>query len=509
MLTILFHTKKMLNKKKVIKRKKTKMRVLLNTIKNLRKKYGKLNIAVKASLWFTLCSIIQKGISILTLPIFTRIMTTKQYGEYSVFLTWFNILIIIITLNIQLDIFNKGLIDHHDKQDAYTANQVGLLIVLSIVFGVMYLLFRNPLNHIMGLTTKVVLIMIVEILATAITTLWFARKRFSFEYKKIVSVTIFSAVINPVVGIIAVLLSTDKTVARILSNAVVSCLVAITLIVFISRKGCLFKNIRWWKPVVFTSIPLMPHYLSLVLLNQSDKLMINYFVGSEQTAIYSIAHSAGLLMTMVNTSINGSFVPWAYGKLKDGKGNAIKKISNSLLVLVMIVNLYVIWLAPEVIKLMAAPQYTEAIWCIFPVAMSVFFFFVYTLFVDIEIYYGANNYIAIASIGAAALNIVLNYVFIPMCGYIAAGYTTLISYFVTMVMHYVFMTFVMKKNGCQELYFDKKAIVVLTICMMLLSSVALLLYRHTIIRLMVIAIISGVMFRKRSSIIIRIKQIKK
>lgn len=472
-------------------------------------KYNKMNIAIKASLWFAICSIIQKGISIITLPIFTRLMSTKEYGEYNIFLTWYNILIIITTLNIQSDIFNKGLIEHSDEKDDFTTNQASLLILLTLLSIIVYLLFKDTLNMILGLSTGLVLIMFFEILANAIVNLWQVRRRFDFEYRKIVMLTIFMSVINPVIGIVSVYFANDKAFARIVSNAIVPMVISFFLILSFSKNRKEILNYKWWKPVIISSIPLVPHYLSLVLLNQSDKLMINYFVGQEDTAIYSVAHSAGLLLTIINTSINSSFVPWVYRKLEKRELNEINSISTSLLIIVLTMNLFIIWLAPEIIHILAAPQYKEAMWCLAPIAMSVFFFFAYTLFVDVEIYFGESNYIAIASIVAAALNLFLNYIFIPRYGYIAAGYTTLFSYVITMVLHYLFLKKIINKYIGNTMMFNIRIIIVLSTIMLLLSFAGVLLYKYVIVRLIIIAYAIMVIYIKRQKIIQTISKIRK
>ncbi len=43
-------------------------------------RYRAIPIAAKASIWFIVCSVLQKCISMITLPIFTRLMSTEQYG---------------------------------------------------------------------------------------------------------------------------------------------------------------------------------------------------------------------------------------------------------------------------------------------------------------------------------------------------------------------------------------------------------------------------------------------
>lgn len=45
-------------------------------------KYRSIPVQVKASLWFLICAFLQKGISFITTPIFTRLLSTSEYGQY-------------------------------------------------------------------------------------------------------------------------------------------------------------------------------------------------------------------------------------------------------------------------------------------------------------------------------------------------------------------------------------------------------------------------------------------
>ncbi len=471
-------------------------------------RYTQINVPARASLWFVFCSIIQKGISIIALPIFTRLMSTEEFGNYNIYLTWFNILVIIVTLNLQSEIFNKGLIEHNKEKDAFTANQTGLLIFLGLTFTLLYLPFQDVLNELLGLSTIIFVIMLIDIVSNAIISLWSARKRFEFEYLKVVWVTIAVSILNPLIGILAVSLSQYKAEARVVSNAMTPFFFAVALVWAIKKNGKLFSNYHWWKISIVSSIPLIPHYLSLVVLNQSDKLMINYYSGASAAAIYSVAHSAGLLMTIINSSINSSFVPWAYNKIKNNDSVEIAKVANYLFGVVMVVNLLLIWLAPEAIKILAPPQYKDAIWCLVPIAISVYFSFLYTLFVDVEIYYGGNIFIAIASVGAAVLNVVLNYVFIPCYGYIVAGYTTLFSYFATMILHYLFMKRILKKSGNNCKIFNMKIAIAISLVLIVFSVIAMMLYEATFIRICFVGMTCFIAIIKKNKLITLFKSLK-
>lgn len=479
---------------------------ILKYRKFIMKKYRDLSLPVKASLWFTICSIVQKGISVISMPIFTRLMNTEQYGEYNIFLTWYNILLLVVTLNVHTEIFNKGLIDHDKDKDTFTVNQAGLLVFLAFFFIVLYFLFHDFFNQIFELSTSLVIIMILEILGSSIVALWTARERFDFEYRKIVFVTILMAVLTQGLGIIAVILLEDKASAKIYTNALVPITISIIIMYLFLKRVTSWGYIKWWKASILGALPLLPHYLSLVLLNQSDKLLINHFLGSREAAIYSVAHSAGLLMTIVNNSINGSFVPWAYDKMKYQNGHKIKEISNSLFILIIIVNVGLIWIAPEAIKLLAASQYSDAVYCLVPIAMSVYFYFVYTLLVDIEIYYGEGKYVAIASIIAAILNLGLNYFLIPIFDYFVAGYVTLFSYVVTMVLHFIFLSIVMKKRSKMiKDVFSLKNIIIDSFVLIIFSGLGVILYPYILIRYIVIFICLFLMFKNRGKLVMLIK----
>lgn len=60
------------------------------------RKYKSLPVQVRASFWFLICSFLQKGIQVISTPIITRLLTTTEFGQYSVFDSWLKILTIFI-----------------------------------------------------------------------------------------------------------------------------------------------------------------------------------------------------------------------------------------------------------------------------------------------------------------------------------------------------------------------------------------------------------------------------
>ena len=134
-----------------------------------------------------------------------------------------------------------------------------------------------------------------------------------------------------------------------------------------------------------------------------------------------------------------------------------------------------------------------------------FFFFVYTLFVDVEIFYGAKWLITVASLSAMTLNLLLNYIFIPIYGFIAAGYTSLISYIFTMLMHYIFVRMLLKKNNVKSKLFDMRIVGLISIAIIGLSIVAMCLYDYIWVRIgvMILVFIALIVFREKIAAIFK------
>ena len=100
----------------------------------------------------------------------------------------------------------------------------------------------------------------------------------------------------------------------------------------------------------------------------------------------------------------------------------------------------------------------------------------------------------IASVTAASLNIVLNYIFISRFGYIAAGYTTLFCYFVQAIMDYIAMKHVIGRD-----VYNMKYIASLSVGVVAVALISNLVYSVPIIRIATILFLctSCIAYRKK------------
>lgn len=480
---------------------------LEDAVEYVLKRYRAMSKVKKATLWITLCSFLQRGLSFITVPIFTRLLSTSDYGSVSVYQSWEMVATYLATLGVTYGGFNNGMIKFKDDREGYTSSVVGLVLALGVLWVVLSRVLSGNVVALTGMPLTLVSLLFVEVVVKGIYDIWVSRMKFDYEYRKLVPASLVLSVAVPALGVLFVVMASDKVLARILSFVLVEAAFALIL------GGCMLKRSKtlykweYWKFTLLFNIPLLPHYLSQVVLSSSDRIMIANMCSAADAGVYSIAYSVGMLMTLLTNSLNSTVVPWLYRTLDAKKLKRIDRMSVSLLGALALIVVFVDILAPEVVGILAPGEYSEAMTLVPVIAASVFFMFMYSYCSNIEFYYEKTRLAAIASVIAAVLNLGLNAVFIPMFGYRAAGYTTLICYVALGAAHYAFSQRVTRdKTGASAL--NGIAIWGLSLVFVGISLMLPLLYPHPIIRYAVFGVALAAAFLCRRTIIAKLKEFK-
>lgn len=466
-------------------------------LKKIIEQYKSLSPVVKAPIWYTICSVIQNGIGFFTMPIFTNLMTTEQYGLFSIYQSWMGILVIFTTLNLQYGVFNNAMIKYKERRDEYISAMQGLVLVLNTAFLLIYLLFHKQLNVLFGLSTMIMLAMFLEMALSPAFGFWSGKKRFEYRYREVIAVTLAMSFVNPIIGVAAVMLSDNKGEVKIIASVLVNAVFYIVIFVRNLSRGRTLYVREFWKYALGFHLPLIPYYLSQTIFNQSDRIMINNMVGTDKAAIYSVMYTCSVVITFAINAINNAFVPWTYERLADKDYKRLGKISNALSVFIGSILLMVMLVAPEIITIMAADEYYEGIWTMPPIICSLYFLFQSQLFINVEFFEEKKNYLVLGSAISAIINIGLNYLLIPIYGYIVAGYTTLIAYIIFAAVNYFFMkkVCVQKNTGIYDIRF----LLMFSIFMLAMTIIIVLSYNSFLIRsgIFAVIVVLGIAFRRR------------
>lgn len=437
--------------------------------------------ALKAGGWYIICNFIVKGLSVLTTPVFTRLLSSEDYGIVATYSSYTSLFAIIATL----DLYSCVQISKQDwdtDNNQFVCSVLTLSSISTVAFFGILLAICSFFPDILGIPVVLVKIMFLEVIFSNAFTLIQTQHRAYLRYKQVVFLTLFQAIAGTILSVFFVLgMKENRYEGRIAGMALAIMVVGVYVSYTIIKKGkyTWYKK-EYWKYAINISLPLVPHHLSGNVLSNFDRIMITSFCDVGYTGIYNLGYSCGAMLQLLWSSFNGAWVPWFYDAMKEEKYEDIKRAVKPYLLLFSVFVLGIVAIAPELIKILGPEMYWTAKWVVPPVALGLFCQFLYSLYVNIEFYYKKTKMIATMTIVSAVLNIILNFVFIQLFGYLAAAYTTLTSYIFLFAAHYIMADRLMGKD-----IYSKKFVFATIISVSVMTFILMLFYSHFFVRIFI------------------------
>ena len=452
--------------------------------------------ALKAGAWYTLSNILIRSVSVITAPIFTRLLTPADYGLFNNFFSWQNILACVFGLCLNYSI-GRAKIDFKNDFNGFISSIQTLSALTGLALLIIALPFIGPLSAFMEIDKGLLISLLVMLIFSPSISYLQSKFRFEYRYKENVLIAIINTVGTVAVSVVLILLSdTDsRYVGRILGSVLPIFLIGIFAFIYLYAKGKTGVNIQYWKYALRISLPMIPHGLAMVLLAQIDRIMLLKMADETAAGLYSFGYSYALIISVFTNAIMNAWQPWLYDNVSEGNYFEIKRSNKMLNTLGVVLMSVFIIMGPEVIMILGTPAFYEAKWMVAPVVCGCFFQFIYSYFSLMEIYCKRTELIAIGSIGAAALKIILNLYAIPRFGYVGAAYTTMISYAVLMVYHWLMFRMIYK-----EPIYHQRQLAVFCVVAVIFTLLIVTVYDNIIVRYIVLFAIvgvSGLIYRKR------------
>lgn len=398
----------------------------------------KKNSAVKAGIGYLIGNYLLKGLTFFTIPIFSRLLAPHDYGIYNSFVAYESILSIVTGIALHSS-YKNAKFRYKNRYDSYVSSSILLIIVTTIIFAIVInILFFININ-IFDFNLVLVNLLIIYSFSNAIIMCFNAYVGLEFKYKSFLYVAGFNAVSNIILSLILIhfLFVDARYMGRIVGTVIPAFLVANFIIINFFKQSKPKINFSYWKWGVTYSLPIVPHGISQVILSQFDRIMIQKLVNYSTAGIYSFAYNVFTIISVTSTSVGTAWEPWFYRMMNNSKYYEIR-VQSSRYILGMLFFISVMLLvSPEIIYFLGTKKYVEAKYSVLPIIAGGYFSFLYTLPAGIEYYFSKTKYIAMGTIFAALLNIILNFIFITKFGYIAASYTTLFTYLIYFICHYI------------------------------------------------------------------------
>ena len=381
---------------------------------------------------------IPKIASIFVLPIITKYLTSIDYGIAGIIAAYTGLLSALGDLGFSVVMVNT-FYKHPVKWPIYWRQFHFYLSLWSIIYGlilaaVLYLIIpdearENTWNIIACFSIPAIFFNVTTIMATRYYQ--FARK------------PLFVAIVSACIGLISILLNL-YTIAYLKMaymgwylTMFISSFLTFTCYfypvyfkyklgpIFRFRKRFIIKNLK-------VTLPVVPHNYSAYLLNSSDRLVMDKVkVGTNQIGEYSLAYTFGGYMEFIGTAIGMAVGPF-YTKLYSHRtldgDKAVKFITHWLQISFIVGSFVVALWCKEVLDFLIS---NEELKLVYPLSIIIIMGFTYRPYywasVNRLFFHEKTTQLWKISFIAGILNVILNIIFIPLYGIMAAAVTTLIS----------------------------------------------------------------------------------
>ena len=439
------------------------------------------NITIKSGVWYTISNFVMKGIGFLTTPIFTRLLTKEEYGDFNNFQVWTLLLLYVTSLNLDASV-GRATKDFEDDQDGYVLSMISLYMVFTVICWVICTIFSGSFTSWFTMSQTSMNCMFVYLLFFPAIQLFQTLQRFRYRYQWNIATGMVISIGTSLLSVLLVLCLEDRLMGMIIGFLVFPVLVGVFAILYFARNG---KKIQldYWKYALPIVLPYIPHLLSIYLLSNLDRIMIRDICGTETMALYTLAYTCGMVITMLFNSANEAYGPWLSDKLHRKEYGVIRERSLYYVLFFAALALGITLVTPEILLIMGGSGYMEAKTVMPPVAAGCFLQFVYSLYVNVEQYEKKTVGMAIASVVTVLINFCLNAIFIRLYGYVAAAYTTYVCYFLLLIFHMCLVA----RIGRTEVYPNRKILLIAILSSLLIFSVTLFL-EMTILRWIIILV---------------------
>lgn len=428
-------------------------------------------------------NLLLRSLSIITIPIFTRILSPEDFGIVSNFTAFYTVLSVIASLSLSTSIgVAYTLYKHRLKEYLYSILVLYSTFFLIIIIATVPFYYR--IEEELNLTKEMLFFLGLCVLFIPIFDIIIEYLRFDYQYKLNTFLSVFISVSGVLMSLIFVNFFDMGYSGRILGIYLPTLILGISYYFKTIKAGFHPNIISDWKFALRISLPMIPHALGMVVFTQIDRILISDLDSFHNAGIYSFAVTYASIIQIFSNALMISFVPWLYKAFKDNKFFEIDFFSNLLILALAVVIFGAISFAPEILFLLGGDKFVTAKSVSFYLCLATFFQLVYTLYSSIELYLEKTYLIAVGTVLVALISYSFNYLLIPFYGFHISALVSLVSYFLLAVAHWLILNRLVQRR-----LFSLKNSLKIFLGLILFSSVSFFMLNNLLFRILFFLVI--------------------
>ena len=391
---------------------------------------------------YGLSSIIGKFLNYLLVPLYTYVLArTDDYGIVTNLYAWTALLLVILTYGMETGFFRFANREDYNAQSVYKTAFLTLLST-STLFAVLVVLFQQPIANVMGYAdhSEFIAMMSVTVALDAFACIPFAYLRYQKRPLVFAALKLLFVVLNIGFNILfLVILDKNDVFYVFLSNILATIIQTLCLLPFTMPKGGHYDG-QVLKDMLRYSLPLLVLGVAGIMNQTLDRILFPYlYTGADaqaQLGIYGACFKIAMVMMMFTQAFRYAYEPFVFAKHKDRQSvEAYADAMKYYIIFSYLILLGVIFYL-DIFRYIVASAYWEGL-KIVPVVLWTYVF--QGIYFNLSFWYKLTDetkwgaYFSLIGLG---ITLVLQIVGVPLIGYWASCGSSLVCYFVIMLLSY-------------------------------------------------------------------------
>ncbi len=377
---------------------------------------------------YLISTILIKGIVFLTMPLFTKLLSVEDFGIYNAYMSYEAVISIIMTMGTPV-VIRSAWIEYTERFGVFekSMNMLLFLVFGGILAAVMSAEFvsQGYVSKLLGLDTALLVCLLFHSSGYGLVITITEKYRMEFKALKVLVLSLAITVSSIAASLLLIHFKEEKYIGRIIGAA-------LPYLVF---WGCYFLGYifqrekadkKLYKYILMLGIPAIPYILCENIMLQSDRVMIERFIGAYDAGIYSAISTMVSILMVTGNAIESVWAPWSYKIINSGQTRKLKAASTYYYLVYACISIGFGMIAPEMIRIFTSKEdYWGFSWLIYPMILMQFIYFTNKVPANLLLYYKKTKYSAYGIAFSAVLNVGLNYLAFKFFGFEAAAFTSL------------------------------------------------------------------------------------
>lgn len=391
---------------------------------------------------YGLSSIIGKFLNYLLVPLYTYVLArTDDYGIVTNLYAWTALLLVILTYGMETGFFRFANREDYDAKSVYKTAYLTLFST-STLFAVLVVCFRQPIAEVMGYAghSAFIAMMAVTVAMDAFACIPFAYLRYQKRPIAFAALKLLFVLLNIGFNILfLVILGKNDVFYVFLSNILATTIQTLCLLPMTMPKGGRFSA-PVLRDMLRYSLPLLVLGVAGIMNQTLDRILFPYLYAGEdaqaQLGIYGACFKVAMVMMMFTQAFRYAYEPFVFAKHKDRQSvEAYADAMKYYIIFSYLILLGVIFYL-DIFRYIVSSAYWEGL-KIVPVVLWTYVF--QGVYFNLSFWYKLTDetkwgaYFSLIGLG---ITLVIQIVGVPLIGYWASCGSSLVCYFVIMLLSY-------------------------------------------------------------------------